>query len=56
MQHFDLYIGLDKKYHWRLRAKNGEIVCWSEGYETRQGALNSIGWVKRNAPTATISA
>lgn len=35
-------------------AANNEIVCWGEGYEERQGAINSINWVKRNSPTAPI--
>jgi uncharacterized protein YegP (UPF0339 family) len=51
---FEIVIGTDKKYHWRLWAANNRIVCWSEGYDTRQGALDSINWVKRNGPGAPL--
>ena len=29
-------------WFWRLRARNGEIVCQSEGYKTRRAAVNAI--------------
>jgi len=51
---FEIYYGNDSTYHWRLRAANGEIVCWSEGYNSKQGAINSANWVKINAPNAPI--
>ncbi len=54
MAQFEIYVGQDAKHHWRLRAANHEIVCWSEGYNTRQGAENSVNWTKVNAPNASI--
>lgn len=54
MIRFQIYYGQDNAWHWRLKAVNGEILCWGEGYTTRQGAINSADWVKRNAPTAPI--
>lgn len=51
---FEVYLGADNLFHWRLRASNGQIVCWSEGYSSRQGAEQSIRWVKLNAPLAEL--
>lgn len=39
---FEIYIGQDKWYHWRLRAGNGEPICWSEGYTRKESCLESI--------------
>ncbi len=52
MIHFEIYIGQDHLYHWRLKAANGEIVCWSEGYSSNENAERSIDWVRRNASSA----
>ncbi len=46
---FEIYIGADRLYHWHLKGANGEIVCWSEGYSSKQNALNSVNWVRSNA-------
>jgi uncharacterized protein YegP (UPF0339 family) len=51
---FQIYIGVDKKYHWRLWAVNNRIVCWSEGYDSKQGAEDSIKWVRLNSPRALL--
>jgi|GEM_PF-729615 len=42
------------KYYWVLQSnKNYEIVAMSsEAYDSKQGALNSIGWTKANAEKA----
>lgn len=52
MIHFEIYVGQDSLYHWRLKAANGEIVCWSEGYATRQNAERSVAWTRGNATLA----
>jgi len=51
---FEVYQGKDNLYYWRLKAANGEIVSWGEGYSTKQGALDAVNWVKKNAPTAPV--
>lgn len=51
---FEVYLGKDGAYYWRLKAANNEIVCWSEGYNSKQGAVNSVNWVKINGLTAPI--
>jgi uncharacterized protein YegP (UPF0339 family) len=54
MIRFQIVKGTDQKYHWRLWSVNNRIVCWSEGYDTRQGAENSIAWVRLNSPKAPL--
>jgi uncharacterized protein YegP (UPF0339 family) len=40
------------KFHFRLKAGNGEPILSSEAYETKAGALGGIESVKANAPNA----
>ena len=47
---FELFQGRDNQYYFRLKAGNGEIIGASEGYASKQGALNGIQSVKTNAP------
>ncbi len=55
MIRFEIYLSPnDQLYHWRLVAANGEIVCWGEGYSSRQNALDAVNWVKRNGPMAPV--
>jgi uncharacterized protein YegP (UPF0339 family) len=42
------------KFRFRLKAANGEIVATGEAYESKQGCLDGIASVKKNAPTAKI--
>lgn len=51
---YDVFVGRDNQHYWRLKASNGQIVCQSEGYVSRQGALNGVDACKRIAPSATI--
>jgi uncharacterized protein YegP (UPF0339 family) len=37
------------KYHFRLKAKNGEIILTSQGYAKKASAENGIDSVKKNA-------
>ncbi|WP_449042319.1 YegP family protein [Paracoccus sp. (in: a-proteobacteria)] len=39
-------------YWWRLKARNGEILCHSEILTTKQSAQNAIAAVKQLAPSA----
>lgn len=50
----EIFQGKNGDWYWHLKAANGESVCWSEGYVTKQGAVNSANWVKVNAPYAQI--
>lgn len=39
-------------YFWRLKADNGETLCHSEVYTTKQAAREGIASCKRVAPNA----
>ena len=43
------------QYWWRLKGSNGEILCHSEMYTTKQSAQNGISAAKRAAPDAGVS-
>ena len=51
---FELYKDWAGKYHFRLKAANGEIIAKGEAHESKAGAQNGIDAVKRNAPDAPI--
>ena len=38
-----------QKYHFRLKAGNGEIILASEAYNEKAGAVNGIASVTKNA-------
>jgi uncharacterized protein len=42
------------KFHFNLKAGNGQIIGSSQMYEAEAGRDNGINSVKENAPTATI--
>ncbi len=45
---FQVFVGADDQYYFRLRAANGEIVLQSEGYVAKASALNGIESVRNN--------
>jgi uncharacterized protein len=51
---FVLKKGMTGTFHFNLHAANGEVVATSESYESKQGALNGIESVRKNAPDATV--
>ena len=52
MGKFSIKIGSDKQYYFNLKADNGQVILFSEGYTTKPACLNSIESVKKNAPDA----
>lgn len=46
---FVLSTTADGQYMFNLKAGNGETILTSEGYKSRDGALNGIASVKENA-------
>lgn len=40
--------------YWILKARNGESICWSEGYASLESAIHSINLVKMNSMDAII--
>lgn len=51
---FELIEGSSKKWHFNLKATNGQIIGTSQSYETESGAKNGINSVKTNALNAEI--
>jgi uncharacterized protein YegP (UPF0339 family) len=51
---FTIFKGTDNQWYFRLRAPNGETLCHSEGYTTRQSALNGVAAVKSYAIAADV--
>ena len=51
---YTLFQGKDRQYYFNLKAANNQIILQSEGYASKQGALNGIASVKRYAPTAEL--
>ena len=42
------------KFHFNLKAGNGQVIGSSEMYESAAGMENGIESVKKNAPVATV--
>jgi uncharacterized protein YegP (UPF0339 family) len=51
---FELYTDKAGEFRFRLKAGNGETIAASEGYKTRDSALNGIDSVRRNAAEAKL--
>ena len=51
---FEVYKDGKDEYRFRLKAANGEIIAVGEGYKTKQGCINGIESIKKNAPEAEI--
>ena len=51
---FEWYVDKTGKYRFRLKAANGEMIAISEGYASKQGCVEGIESVRKNAPIAKI--
>jgi hypothetical protein len=51
---FEIFTGNDGQFYWRFKGANGETVCHSEGYTTKQSAQVGINSVKNGAVSAEI--
>ena len=51
---FEMYLDKKGEYRFRLKARNGQIIATSEGYVGKDGCLNGIESVRKNAPGADI--
>jgi len=47
---FEVYMDNAGEFRFRLKAKNGQNICASEGYTALKSCLNGIESVRRNAP------
>ena len=48
---FEIYKDRSGKSRFRLRARNGEIICASQGYASRSGCMKGIKSVAKHAAT-----
>jgi uncharacterized protein YegP (UPF0339 family) len=51
---FELYKYKLGKFRFRLKAANGEVIAVSEAYTSKEGCVNGIESVKKNAPKAKV--
>ncbi len=51
---FELYKDAKGEYRFKLVASNGQTIAVSEGYKSKDSAVNGIESVKKNAPTAKV--
>ncbi|MBE6470693.1 MAG: DUF1508 domain-containing protein [Coriobacteriaceae bacterium] len=51
---FQVYLDKAGEFRFRLLAKNGQNICHGEGYTRRQGCMNGIESVRKNAADAPI--
>lgn len=51
---FEVYQDKAGEYRFRLKARNGQIVAVSEGYQQLAGCLNGVESVKNNAPDSKV--
>ena len=51
---FEWYKDKLGKFRFRLKAANGEVIVVSEAYTSKEGCVNGIESVKKNAPKAKV--
>ncbi|WP_194838570.1 DUF1508 domain-containing protein [Nocardia sp. XZ_19_369] len=51
---FELFTDKAGQTRFHLVAANGEVICASQGYASKAGAVKGINSVKTNAATAEI--
>lgn len=51
---FELYTDKSGEWRFRLKAVNGQTIAASQGYATKENALNGIDSVRRNAAEAEL--
>lgn len=51
---FEVYKDRKGEYRFRLKAANGQVIATGEGYSSKDGCMNGIDSVKKNAPLAEV--
>jgi len=51
---FELWVDKGGDWRFNLKASNGQVIATSEGYSSKESALNGIRSVQTNAPGAEI--
>ncbi len=53
---YEVYQDKAKKFRFRLKAANGQVIATSEAYETKASCINGIESVKTNAGAQVVDA
>lgn len=51
---FEIFKDQEQKFRFRLKAPNGEIICQSEAYESKQGCIDTVNVLGDYAKKATL--
>ena len=51
---FEVYKDKKGEFRFRLKAANGQVIATGEGYSSKDGCMNGIESVKKNAPVAEV--
>jgi len=51
---FEVFQDKGGKFHFRLKARNGQVVAFGESYETKSAAIKACGIVQRAATGARV--
>ena len=51
---WEVYKDAKGEFRFRLKASNGEIIVTGEGYKAKDGLMNGIESIKKNAPDAKV--
>ena len=51
---FEVYKDKRGEFRFRLKAANGQVIATGEGYSSKDGCMNGIESIKKNAPIAKV--
>ncbi len=51
---FEMKKNVGGEFYWHFKSGNGEIVAVSQAYKSKEGCLNGINSIKRDAVSAII--
>ena len=51
---YEIYKDHAGKFRWRLRASNGDEIASGQGYESKEGCMDGIKSVKKNARSKIV--
>lgn len=54
LKRFEEKVAKNGKYHFNLKASNGQVIGSSEMYDSQESCKNGITSVKKNAPGAKV--
>lgn len=47
---YEIFLGSNSQYYFRLKAENGQVILQSEGYVTKAGCTNGVESVRTHSP------